>query len=103
MSGSQTTTGKNFYEGSYRKQDNFPDLGKYRINKVGADREYIGKACFEGFSNRGMGFRIRLRKSAMVREANKAVKLYKLFEIPHLWVLSKASKVHGCRLYLAGD
>ena len=68
-----------------------------------ADREYIGKEWFEDISGRGMQFCIRLRKSAMVSRAGKAVKVYKLFETPHLRILSKARKVHGCMLYLAGQ
>lgn len=68
-----------------------------------ADREYIGKEWFEDLSSRGMQFCIRLRKSAMVTTAGKAIKLYKLFETDHLRILSKARKVHGCMLYLAGQ
>jgi len=50
-----------------------------------------------------MQFCIRLRKSALVSTAGKAIKVYKLFETPHLRLLSKARKVHGCMLYLAGQ
>jgi len=49
-----------------------------------------------------MQFCIRLRKNATVITAAKAVKLYKLFETADVRLLSKARKVHGCMLYLAG-
>jgi hypothetical protein len=68
-----------------------------------ADREFIGKEWFEAISSRGMDFCIRLRKSAMVSRSGKAIKVYKLFETAHLRLLSKARKVHGCMLYLAGQ
>jgi hypothetical protein len=63
----------------------------------------LGKEWFEDISGRGMQFCIRLRKSATVNAAGKAVKVYKLFETTHLRILSKARKVHGCILYLAGQ
>ena len=69
-----------------------------------------GKAWFEHITSTGMQFcirlpksGIRLPKSALVRDANKAVKVYTLFETTHLRVLSKAGTLHGCRLYLAGQ
>ena len=68
-----------------------------------ADREYLGKEWFEEITSRGMHFCIRLRKSARVGSAQKAVKIYKLFETNRLRVLTKARKVHGCLLYLAGQ
>lgn len=67
-----------------------------------ADREYIGKEWFAQLISRGMQFCIRLRKSALVTTRGKAVRLDKLFETPHLRILSKAVQVHGCLLYLAG-
>jgi hypothetical protein len=68
-----------------------------------ADREYIGKEWFEEITSRGMQFCIRLRKSAIVSTAGKSIKIYKLFETTPLRILSKARKVHGCMLYLAGQ
>ncbi len=68
-----------------------------------ADREYIGKAWFQELSQRKMHFCIRLRKSARVQQPGRTpIKLSCLFECPHLRTLTKARKVHGCRLYLAG-
>lgn len=83
--------------------DQWIDFGQGQQVWWVADREYIGKEWFEQITNRGMQFCIRLRKSAMVRQANKTIKIYKLFETNSFRVLSKARKVHGCMLYLAGQ
>ncbi len=67
-----------------------------------ADREFIGKEWFKELSKRKMHFCIRLRKSALVQQGRKPVKLARLFECAHLRTLTKPRRVHGCLLYLAG-